>query len=72
MFADVLTKKMKLERKRQFDKMIAKRFEHVRERVRLNEIKKKTMRKNKRELSALNHGKWFASTHQIFVISKRA
>lgn len=53
--SNVLTKKMKLERKRQFDKMIAKRFEHVRERVRLNEIKKKTMRKNKRELSALNH-----------------
>lgn len=46
---------MKMERKKQFDKMIAKRFENVREKVRIKEIKKKAIRKGKKVLYAQNH-----------------
>ena len=50
---------MKMERKKQFDKLIAKRFENVREKIRLKEIKKKALRKGKKLLSAMNHGMFY-------------
>ena len=51
-----MTKKMKIERKDLFDRMIAKRLEIVREKLRMKEYKKK-LRKGKKLLYAQNHGK---------------
>ena len=51
-----MTKKMKIERKDMFDRMIAKRLEIVREKLRMKEYKKK-LRKGKKLLYAQNHGK---------------
>lgn len=53
--SNVLTKKMKMERKKYFDRMIAKRIENVREKIRQQVQKKKANRKGKKALSAMNH-----------------
>ena len=57
-----MTKKMKMDRKKKFDQLIAKRFENIREKIKQREIKRKTMRKSKRVQQAMNHGKIIFST----------
>ena len=55
----VITKKMKMDRKKKFDQLIAKRFENIREKIKQREIKRKTMRKSKRVQQAMNHGEFY-------------
>ena len=63
-----MTKKMKIERKDMFDRMIAKRLEIVREKLRMKEYKKK-LRKGKKVLYAQNHGK-LSLTSNFFTMCK--
>jgi len=54
---------MKIDRKRKFDQLIAKRFENIREKIKQREMKRKsTLRKSKRVQQAMNHGKLHAFT----------
>eukprot|EP00111_Clytia_hemisphaerica_P023811 TCONS_00070164-protein len=51
----VMTKKMKMDRKKKFDQLIAKRFDTIREKIKQREVKRKTLRKSKRVQQAMNH-----------------
>lgn len=54
-----ITKKIKMDRKRKFDQLMTKRFEKIRERVKVKAIKRKAQRKSKPALNAQNHGNYF-------------
>ena len=47
---------MKMDRKKKFDQLIAKRFDTIREKIKQREQKRKTLRKSKRVQQAMNHG----------------